>query len=111
MFGNSTRSLILGVVGVSALYTFNLWAQSPTFAGNAQHTAQFAVPAQHLNHLRWSATIQNVSTFSHYGAPIVSVSNTVIFAQINGGTASIVSVKALEGAMGRLKYTLSTDFR
>src|SRR5438477_11302393 len=46
-------------------------AQSITFAGNAQHTGQYAEPAQHLNALRWSTAVDlnNTGAMAHYGAP------------------------------------------
>jgi len=81
-------------------------AQCSTFAGDPQHTAQFPVPALHLNHVRWSAGLG--SSFVHYGAPLVTTSNTVLFATI---TNSSYTLQAYEGATGRLKYTLTNDFR
>jgi hypothetical protein len=92
---------------VLALSAGSSSAQSLTFAGNAQHTAQFPVTAQHLNHIRWSAAIEPSLDSVHYGAPLVSPSNTVIFATISG---SNYTVQAREGATGRLKYTLTNDF-
>jgi hypothetical protein len=108
MFGKGSFSLVLEAAGIWALSAFSVCGQSLTFAGNAQHTAQFAVPAQHLNHLRWSSAIETSFTLFHYGSPIVSASNTVVFAVISNTT---FSVKALEGTTGRLKYTLTTGFR
>ena len=83
-------------------------AQSSTFAGDSQHTAQFSVGALHLNHVRWSAALG--SSFVHYGAPLVTASNTVLFATISN-TNTIYTLQAYEGTTGRLKYSLTNDFR
>src|SRR5215510_12886621 len=59
----------------------NVHAQSSTFAGNAQHTAQYSVRAQHLNRVLWSASVDTRaggSGNSHYGAPLITASNTII---------------------------------
>jgi hypothetical protein len=101
------RIWLVSVALFLALGVRSASAQSATFAGNAQHSAQFPVSALHLNHLRWSAAIQPSYTMVHYGAPLVSPSNTVIFATISGSTYTI---QAREGASGRLKYTLTNDF-
>lgn len=84
-------------------------AQPTTFAGNAQHTGLYDVPAQHLNAIHWSTSIDlnNSGTLTHYGAPLVTASNTVIVpVKIAGG----FQVSAFEGATSRLKYILTTDF-
>lgn len=85
------------------------WAQSPTFAGNSQHTANYAVPAQHLNLARWSTTVDldNGGAFAHYGAPLVTASNTVI---VPVRTATGFLIRAFEGATGRLKYSVTNDY-
>lgn len=85
-------------------------AQSLTFGGNAQHTAVFDVPAQPLNAAHWTTSVDlnNTGAFAHYGAPLVTGSNTVIVpVRITNG----FRISAFEGATGRLKYTLSTDYR
>ncbi|PWU11119.1 MAG: hypothetical protein C5B50_24030 [Verrucomicrobia bacterium] len=101
----SSHTLAAIVVLSSAV--LEIRAQSPTFAGNAQHQAQFATPAQHLNHLRWSSAIETNFDFIHYGSPVITASNTVIFASAAGG---VFTVNAIEGATGRVKYTLPTDW-
>jgi hypothetical protein len=84
-------------------------AQSTTFAGNAQHTALYGTPAQHLDMLRWSTMIdlQNQGATAHYGAPLITPANTVL---VPVKTANGFQVEAFEGSTGRLKYTLSTDY-
>src|SRR5437660_12418082 len=84
-------------------------AQPATFAGNAQHTALYSAPAQHLNVVRWRTAINldNPGAAAHYGAPLVTASNTlVVRAQIRHG----LQVSVFEGATGRLKYALPTDY-
>src|SRR5262249_28402519 len=56
------------------------WAQQPTFAGSAQHTAQFDAPAQPLNAVHWTVPVDLVKTgaLAHYGVPLITPSNTVI---------------------------------
>jgi hypothetical protein len=101
-------SVWIGILGVLAFAAPCGLAQSLTFAGNAQHTAQFPVPAQHLNRVRWSTAVQQAFNMIHYGSPLVSPSNTVIFATNFVGVR--FTVRALEGATGRLKYILTNDF-
>jgi hypothetical protein len=110
-----TRSL--GVV-LLALLVFGIWvaggqracAQSATFAGNAQHTAQYAVPAQHLNRVRWSAAVDSRAGAqnSHYAGPLITAANTVLL-PVRGGLAN--RINAYDGQTGRLKYILTNDFR
>lgn len=86
-----------------------LQAQPSTFAASAQHTGLYSTPAQHLNAVRWTARIDtsNTGAMAHYGAPLVTASNTVI---VPVRTASGFQVEAFEGVSGRLKYTLNTDY-
>ena len=84
-------------------------AQSPTFGADAQHTGVYTVPAQPLNRIRWTTNINfdNAGGAAHYGAPLITLSNTVLVpARITNG----FQVTAFEGATGRAKYTLSTDY-
>ncbi len=84
-------------------------AQPATFAGDAQHRGVYDAPAQHLNLVRWSTVIDPYTSGSsaHYGAPVISPSNTV-FVSIT--TPNGFKVNAVDGATGRLKYSLSTDY-
>src|SRR5712672_2759876 len=84
------------------------YSQSSTFAGDAQHTAVFAPPAQRLNAIRWTTPIDTHYTgFAHYGAPLITPSNNVI---VPVKTASGFQLKAFESATGRLKYTITNDY-
>src|SRR5262245_33434788 len=86
--------------------------QSDTFGANAQHTSFYNdVPAQRLNVIHWTTLID--ATFysggSHYGAPLITASNTVLVPITTSTT--IFQVRAFEGATGRPKYTLTNDYR
>jgi len=84
-------------------------AQPFNFAGDAQHTGLSDAPAQRLQRARWTTVIDqdNSGAFAHYGAPLVTAGNTVLVpVRITNG----FQVKAFEGATGRLKYTLATDY-
>jgi hypothetical protein len=52
----------------------------PTFAGNPQHTSIYDAPAQDLQRIRWSTSIDLTSNFrtTHYGAPLVTAGNSVV---------------------------------
>jgi hypothetical protein len=93
----------------AGLSSQHLPAQEPTFAGNAQHTAVYDVPAQPLNRARWTATNDfNAGSFAHYGAPVITVSNTVVLPVNLSSTGFKINV--FDGAMGRLKYSLTNDY-
>jgi hypothetical protein len=68
----------------------------------------YDVPAQPLNAVHWSAVIDSSGgTGGHYGAPVITASNTVITGVI---TNNGVQVSAFDGATGKLKYTVPTDY-
>src|SRR5436190_15734094 len=89
-------------------------AQVPSFGGNAQHTSTYAAPAQNMNAVRWSATIDenNTGAFAHYGSPLVTASNTVITGIKFAGPSGVdaFKVRAFDHATGAVKYTLPTDY-
>jgi hypothetical protein len=102
---------IVLILVLLAAPVLRLCAQSSTFAGNPQHTAIYPVRAQHMNRVLWSARVdvtQNSSS-SHYGAPLITASNTVIVPTVT--TNFGYNIKAYEGGTGRLKYTLTNDYR
>ena len=82
----------------------------PTFAGDAQHTANFAPDAQDLNTILWSVTVDRhpAAGGAHYGAPLVTAANTVL-APVKTLTDGF-EVDALHGAGGALKYALPSDY-
>ena len=102
------RGLIL--TSLMAVAVNQSHAQLDTFAGNAQHTAYYGVPAQHLNRILWSTSVDATGSAggAHYGSPLVTVSNTVVVPIHINSTG--FSVKAFEATTGRLKYTLTNDY-
>src|SRR5262245_28062811 len=109
LVGRAERNLLMLVLLVAT--ATRVGAQSSTFAGNPQHTAIYPVRPQHMNRVLWSATVdvtQNAAS-SHYGAPLITASNTVIVPTVASG--SNYSIMAYEGGTGRLKYTLTNDYR
>src|SRR5205085_11527909 len=97
---------LLGVFSFLAVGISGASAQPASFAGTAQHTAQYSPPAQHLSQIRWSTSINlnNSGGGAHYGAPLVTSANTVL---VPVRTSSGFQVSAFEGSTGRLKYTLT----
>ncbi len=84
--------------------------QSLTFGGNAQHTSSYGPPAQNLNVLKWSTSIDfnNSGAFAHYGAPLVTANNTIL---VPVKTASNgFRVDAFNGLTAAPKYTVATDY-
>jgi hypothetical protein len=86
-----------------------------TFAGNAQHTAVYQPAAQDVNTIHWQTLVDLNRQYSgtdlliHYGAPLVTASNTVIVPVKTGATDGF-QVEAFDGATGTAKYTLATDY-
>src|SRR5215831_10010494 len=81
-----------------------------TFAGNAQHTANYSTAAQHLNAIHWSTTIDlnNTGAFAHYGAPLLTPANT-IFVPVKTATNGF-QINVFSAANGSALYTLNTDY-
>jgi len=102
-------AIFLGILPMFILDGERAGAQPPTFAGTAQHTAQYFPPAQPLNRVLWSTPIDlnNTGAFAHYGAPLITPGNSVL---VPVRTTNGFEVNAFEGATGRLKYTLATDY-
>lgn len=98
-------------LGLLAAATSRMDAQSSTFAGNSQHTAVYPVRAQHMNRVLWSNSVDvtHSAASMHYAAPLITASNTIIVPTIASFTNCII--KAYEGGTGRLKYTLTNDYR
>lgn len=101
--------LIFGLSCFLALSSARVFAQATTFAGNAQHTSNYAAPAQNLNTIKWSTSIDfNNTTPAHYGSPLITAGNTVL---VPVKTASNgFRVDAFNGNHGALKYVIATDY-
>ncbi len=80
-----------------------------TFAGNAQHTAIYQPAARDLNRILWSTSIDvnNTGAFAHYGAPLITSSNTVV---VPVKTASGFQINVFNGSDGTAKYSLATHY-
>jgi hypothetical protein len=116
-FAGRAETVIVLLIGLLSAGIAKSGAQSYTFAGNPQHTAQYPVRAQHLNRVFWSASVDAThhTSSSHYGAPLITASNTIIVPAVIAGTSGLTSsvrynIKAYEGGTGRLKYTLTNDY-
>jgi hypothetical protein len=86
-------------------------AQS-SFAGTAQHTANYSATAQNLNAVHWTTSIDknNTGGFAHYGAPVLTPANT-IFVPVKTGAMSGFEINAFDGGTGgAAMYSLNTDY-
>lgn len=85
-------------------------AQS-TFAGDAQHTANYTPMAQNLNAVHWTTAIDlnNTGGYAHYGAPVITPANT-IFVPVKTGANGGFEINVFNAANGTALYTLSTDY-
>src|SRR5678815_2604237 len=97
-------ALICGNAGPTVM------GQASTFGGNAQHTGIFSAPAQNLNLIRWQADIDqnNTGGLVHYGSPVVTPANTVLF-PVKTATDGF-RVLGYNGNTGFPKYTLTGDY-
>ena len=102
--------LLIALAQVSSGNAAGQTSAVATFAGNAQHTAIYQAPAQNLNTIHWSTAIDlnNSGAFAHYGAPLITVANTVLV-PVKTATDGF-QVSAFEGSSGAPKYTLDTDY-
>jgi hypothetical protein len=102
--------LVTASLGLAFLPIGEAWAQS-SFAGNAQHTAEYAATAQNLNAIHWTTAIDlnNTGGFAHYGAPVITPANT-IFVPVKTGPTSGFEINVFNGGTGAAIYTLSTDY-
>ncbi len=83
----------------------------PSFAGNAQHTANYSTAAQNLNSVHWTTSIDlnNTGAFAHYGAPLITPANT-IFVPVKTGASGGFEINVFNAANGTALYTLTTDY-
>ncbi len=107
---NRQRSTKLIALFFAAVVGSQAQTSTSGFAGNAQHTASYPQPAQGLNAVHWSTSVDlnNNGTLIHYGAPVVSAANTVFVPVKTAGDRFQVS--AFNGATGASIYTLPTDY-
>lgn len=103
------RSLVAFVaLAISAFLPLAAGAQTNTFAANPQHTSVYPIAAQNLNRIKWTYDIDlnNSGQFAHYGAPLVTLSNTII-TPVKTATNGF-EVHALN-PNGTLKYMVASD--
>jgi hypothetical protein len=85
-------------------------------AGNAQHTAIAAAPAQNLDRILWKTPIDldpqivGGDLLIHYGSPIVTAADTVIVA-VKTGKAGSYHIEARDHASGAVIWTLTSDYQ
>jgi hypothetical protein len=93
-----------------ALSPASALGQAITFGGNAQHTSNYAPPAQTLSRVKWTATVDfnNTGALVHYGSPLVTAANTVL-APVKIANDGF-QVSAFNGATGASKYSVGTDY-
>lgn len=110
--GTGRTACAVALLGMLALSKGKITAQPFSFAGDAQHTSTFEPAAQPLNFLRWSTSVNTFSPNAswHYGAPLVTASNTVLVPAPVINTTGF-QIKAFTATTGQLKYTLATDYR
>jgi len=107
----SNRFFVAGLF--CCLFVFasgSAFAQATTFGGNAQHTSSYAAPAQNLNRIKWTTSIDlnNTGDLAHYGSPLVTSSNTVLVPVKIAGDS--FRVDAFNGATGAPKYVIPSDY-
>lgn len=87
-----------------------------SFAGNAQHTSVSTVESQPLEAVHWSTPVDNFPTSraAHYGGPLVTLNNTVIYPYKTGNTQSTNTpnyhLVARNGNDGSLLWDVTTPF-
>ncbi len=115
---DNKRSLNFAAVVLGAFMTQTSPATGvATFAGDAQHTANYssAGGAQILNRILWRAPVDttNSITHAHYGAPLVTAANTVIVPVLISKTGFRLDVYQdsanLSGTVSS-SYSLATDY-
>lgn len=103
-----SRRLLAAAVGPAAPG----WAG---FAGDAQHTADSAHASQALEMIHWQTKVDlnpqlnGGELIAHYGSPVITAKNTVIV-PVKTGADGGFRLEAHDGASGKLKWTLTTDY-
>jgi hypothetical protein len=87
------------------------------FARTAQHDAQSPVAAQSLQSITWSAPVDlsppysdNERLLGHYGAPVITANNTLIFA-VRTGADNSFRIEARRGNDGSLVWSDNTSWK
>jgi len=108
------RRAVVGAPVVVLALAATAVAQVASFGGNAQHTSTYEAPAQDVNAIRWSASIDenNTGAFTHYGSPLVTAPTNGSYTVITGIkiAGNAFKVSAFDGPTGAVKYTLTSDY-
>jgi hypothetical protein len=82
-----------------------------SYAHDPQHTAISDVPARPLTGILWHTPVDLNPEGGgvHYGSPLVTQANTVVVPVKTGATDGF-EVEGFNGATGRLKWTVTTDY-
>jgi hypothetical protein len=117
-FGHSTPltawTFFLSLVCASAPASAQDW---PNYARDKQHTCVSSVPSQYPTMIRWSAPVDLQPQYSgsdlyiHYGSPVITQANTVIFPVKTGATDGFqVQAYAYSNGTGSQLWTFATDY-
>ena len=108
----SIRFIALACTLAAATPALAAW---PGYGGTAQHTAMSPVPTQPLQVIHWQTPVDLQPQYSgstlliHYGSPMVTEGNTVIF-PVKTGASGGFRFDARNGGNGALRWTLPTDY-
>jgi len=83
-----------------------------SFGVNAQHTGISLTPAQPLEAVHWQTPVDNFPTSraAHYGAPLVTAANTVVYPYRTALNAPDFHIVARGGNDGALVWDVTTDW-
>ena len=87
-----------------------------TYGGNAQHTALSTVATQPLQMIHWQTPVDlnpqysGTTLYIHYGSPLVTAGNTVLF-PVKLGVTDTFRVEARRALDGSLLWQLGTDYQ
>jgi len=86
-----------------------------SYGHDAQHSAQSDYAAQPLSNIHWQAPVDLNPQYAgndlliHYGSPLITAANTVIFPVKTGATSGF-RVDARDGTSGAQKWSIATDY-
>ena len=85
-----------------------------SYANGPQHNGLSTVGSQRLEQVKWSTPVDQVSMpgplYIHYGTPLITAANTVIFPMRTNDESNTYQVAAVSGANGSSVYTLPTAY-
>ena len=87
----------------------------PMFGRDARHTALSEVATQDLGHITWSTPVDDAPVYTqtgalltHYGSPVISPRNTIIFGVRTASNA--FRIEARSGVNGQLWWSAMSDY-